>query len=256
MNYDVQHSAYQTYGYQVIRQYFTKDELDALRTVILNFHQRWIEENKDFYHTRAVNSAYLTDTLYLEDKQRMQLFEFISSSKVISAAQHVFERPFAFMGTQLFFNPHNNQQQNYWHRDPQYHLNEAEQKAALSGPEVVHIRIPLFDEPGIELVPKSHKNWDTEEELNVRFERNGHKNSEQLSSGKAISLGAGDALLFSANMIHRGLYGGQRLAFDILFCDVEPHLLEFAKRSILPSPAMLDILADPAVFKNTLAYIK
>ena len=246
---------YQTLGYQVIRQCFTAEDLDRIRPVIMHFHQRWIEHNKEFFQTKAVNSAYLTDSVYLNDEQRRQLYEFIGSSKVMSMAQQIFNRPFAFMGTPLFFNPQNDQQRNYWHRDPQYHLSEEQQKEALQGPDVVHIRIPLFDEPGIELVPSSHKNWDTDEELKVRLERDGHGNSEPLSSGKVIPLGAGDALLFSANMIHRGCYGGERLAFDILFCDVEPELLKFAKRSILPNQTMLNTLADPSVFENTLAHL-
>lgn len=95
------------------------------------------------------------------------------------------------MNTQLFFNPVNPAQKNYWHRDPQYHLSIDEQKSALEGVNVVHYRIPLFGEPGIELVPASHKCWDTDEELDVRLARNNRRNSDDLSSGLTIELAAG-----------------------------------------------------------------
>ncbi|MEP1448201.1 MAG: hypothetical protein ABJK37_19010 [Paraglaciecola sp.] len=47
------------------------------------------------------------------------------------------------MGSQLFFDPFKPQQANYWHRDPQYHLSVEEQKSALTGPDILHVRIPL-----------------------------------------------------------------------------------------------------------------
>ena len=55
------------------------------------------------------------------------------------------------LNTQLFFDPVNKQQSNYWHRDPQYHLSVEQQKAALARGEVIHFRLPLVDEPGLDL---------------------------------------------------------------------------------------------------------
>ena len=59
------------------------------------------------------------------------------------------------------------------------------------GPNVVHFRIALTDEPGIELIPGSHRRWDNDDELDVRPKRNGRKNYENLSAGKAVKLDAG-----------------------------------------------------------------
>jgi len=75
----------------------------------------------------------------------------------------------------------------------------------------------MVEENGLEWVPGSHQRWDTEEELNVRLELCGHRHQECLDSGLEIPLGAGDLLVFSANLIHRGLYGKHRMALDILF---------------------------------------
>ncbi len=156
------------------------------------------------------------------------------------------------MNTQLFFNPVDSQQKNYWHRDPQYHLSLAQQQQALAGPEVVHVRIPLADEPGIELIPGTHKRWDSKEELDVRLERSGKKKYHDLSTGLALPLNKGDILIFSANIIHRGLYGKDRLALDLLFCEALPELMKFVDGDCLPSPAILDKLENPEPFINSI----
>ncbi|MBL4631973.1 MAG: phytanoyl-CoA dioxygenase family protein [Paraglaciecola sp.] len=153
------------------------------------------------------------------------------------------------MGSQLFFDPVKSNQANYWHRDPQYHLSVDEQKLALSGPEVLHVRIPLTVDPGVEVVPGSHKNWDTDEQLQIRLEENGHKNSEILSTGVEIPLQVGDVLFFSANMIHRGLYGNNRLALDLLYCEREPQLIEFIQLKHQPSAEMLADLDNSLFLK-------
>ena len=187
----------------------------------------------------------------MTDEQRHILFQLISHSQLLKAVKQVIPAPL-FMGTQLFFDPVKPQQANYWHRDPQYHLSVEQQKLALTGPEVLHVRIPLTADPGIEVIPGSHKNWDTEEELQVRLEKNGHKNSESLSNGVQIPLEVGDVLLFSANMIHRGLYGQNRLALDILYCERAPELIEFIQVNHQPSAVMLAKL-DTGLFLSPIA---
>ena len=244
---------YEKNGYFVIRDFFKASELKALQEVVLEFHESWKKKNADFYAEKAVNSAYLTGSEHLNEARRKQLFNFIGSDKLMDVVASVIEHCPAFMNTQLFFNPVNKAQKNYWHRDPQYHLSVAEQQEALKGPNVVHFRIPLLDEPGMELVPGSHKKWDSQEELDVRLENNHRNNYENLSAGVIEKLNAGDLLVFSANMIHRGLYGLDRLALDILFCDSVPALLEFAEADCLPSKQILDGLENSEAFSNTLA---
>ncbi|KEQ16284.1 phytanoyl-CoA dioxygenase family protein [Endozoicomonas numazuensis] len=239
-------------GYIYLPDFFTDKELSEIKPVLLKFHKAWIADNQPFYHEKAVNSAYLTGTKYLNNLERLVLFKLIASEKIAYLLQSLpFQNP-AFMNTQLFFNPHNPHQKNYWHRDPQYHLPEEQQKQALKGPEVIHLRIPLENEPGIELIPGTHKNWDSKEELAIRLEKNGKKNHENLSTGKVIPLQKGDLLLFSANMIHRGLYGKDRLALDVLFCEADPELLSFADKNCMPDEASMNLIDRPEPFANTL----
>jgi len=196
--------------------------------------------------SKAINSSGLTSGQYLNEEQRLTLFKLISDSQLINTLNQIIHKPL-FMGSQLFFDPFKPKQSNYWHRDGQYHLSVDEQKLALTGPEVLHVRIPLTIDPGIEVIPGSHKNWDTNNELQIRLQQNEHKNSEHLSNGVQIPLQVGDVLMFSANMIHRGLYGKNRLALDILYCDSDPQLAEFIQVKHQPSAQMLPDL-DKSLF--------
>jgi len=152
----------------------------------------------------------------------------------------------------LFFNPVNPQSKGFWHRDCQYDHGVEVQKQVIHDTQVVHLRVPLFDELGIELVPGSNKRWDNDEEFDVRQEERGRVSSESLSTGKQIKLAAGDLLVFSADMIHRGLYGLDRLAFDILVFDSTANFVDYVDDDCLPDISMLDKIDDPRLFMNTI----
>lgn len=243
---------YEEHGYLVLKGYLRDGEIKKLRGVVTNFHQSWMCENTQFYAEKAINSAYLTARKHLKDFEREALFKFIGSAKLMDVVTSIMGGCPAFMNTQLFFDPVNDAQRNYWHRDPQYHLTIDEQKEALLGPNVVHFRVPLVDEPGLEVVPGTHRRWDSDEELNVRLEQNGRKNHENLPTGVRVSLDAGDLLVFSANMIHRGVYGMGRLSLDILFCDPVPELVKFVDDSCLPDPDIVSRLENPGAFEKSI----
>jgi ectoine hydroxylase-related dioxygenase (phytanoyl-CoA dioxygenase family) len=234
-------TTFKKFGFVKLPDFVNHPELLNVKEVVDKFHQSWCADNYDFYTSNAINSSGLTSGQYLTDKQRLLLFKLICNSQLLKVINQIIPQPL-FMGSQLFFDPFKPKQANYWHRDPQYHMTVAEQKLALTGPEVLHVRIPLTADPGFEVIPGSHKNWDTEEELQVRLEQNGHKHSENLSNGEQIPLQVGDVLLFSANMIHRGLYGNNRLALDILYCERDPQLTEFIQLKHQPTAEMLSDL--------------
>jgi ectoine hydroxylase-related dioxygenase (phytanoyl-CoA dioxygenase family) len=245
-------SDYEENGYLVLEGFFKESELEKLRQVVTAFHQSWKRENAPFYSEKAINSAYLTGKKHLKDSERESLFKFIGSAKLMNVVASVMGGRPAFMNTQLFFDPVNKAQRNYWHRDPQYHLPIEEQKEALLGPNVVHFRIPLFDEPGLELIPGTHKRWDSNEELDVRLEQDGCKNHDDLSSGVSVKLKACDLLVFSANMIHRGIYGMGRLSLDVLFCDPAPELMKHVDDSCLPDAEMINKLENSDAFERAI----
>ena len=104
----------------------------------------------------------------------------------------------------------------------------------------------------MELVPGTHKRWDNDEEFNVRQEEKGRVSSENLSSGKKIKLAAGDLLVFSADMLHRGLYGLDRLALDMLVFDSAADYADYVDDDCLPDNLMLSKIDDPRIFVNTI----
>lgn len=246
--------SYDENGYLLLKNFYDPSELKELYSILIAFHERWKKDNSDFYLQRAINSAYLTGSKYLSQNDRQELFRFISSSKLMNILSSLIPDKAMFMNTQLFFNPVNKEQKNYWHRDPQYIMSLDEQEKALKKSQVLHFRIPLQNEPGIELVPGTHKRWDSKEELEVRLETNGKKNSDDLSSGLKLSLETGDLLVFSANMIHRGLYGMNRFALDILFCDAKAELAQFIDRDCLPTKAQLASIENSVIFENALFF--
>jgi len=245
-------NSYDKQGYFVIRDYFDASEISSLRKVILKFHELWKSDNKIFYQEEAFNSSLITGSQYLAVDDRIKLFNFISSKKIMDLVNSLIPTNPAFMNTQLFFNPVNPKQKDFWHRDCQYDHDVDVQKQVIHETQVLHLRIPLFDELGIELVPGTHKRWDNDEEFDVRQEVKGRVSSENLSNGKKISLAAGDLLLFSADMIHRGLYGLDRLALDILVFDSAANFVDYVDDDCLPDISMLDKIDDPSLFINTL----
>lgn len=243
---------YNEQGYFVIRDFFDGAEISSLRAVILKFHQRWKADNAAFYQEVAFNSSLITGSEHLGFNDRVKLFNFISSPKMMAIIDTVIETEPAFMNTQLFFNPVNVKLKDFWHRDCQYDFDIEEQKKVFTETQVLHLRIPLFDELGMELVPGTHKRWDNEEEFAVRQELAGRESNESLATGKTIALAAGDLLVFSADMIHRGLYGLDRLAWDILVFDLAGDYVDYVDDDCLPEPAMLKQIAEPRLFSNTI----
>ena len=239
---------FQDQGYVVKKNFFKSEELSRLEDILFGFHADWIKSHYDEYQGGLINSSGITESVSLNDTQKADLFNFISNRKLSGQLSKFIPNKPVFMGTQLFFDPYDKNKKNYWHRDTQYHLSLDEQKEALEGPQVLHFRIPLKNERGIELVPGSHKNWDTEEELDVRLEQDGKRQHDPLNNTRVIELERGDLLVFSANMIHRGIYGNDRFAFDILFCEFDKQLANFIQANALPDRGLMNHIQNAEVY--------
>ncbi len=245
--------SYSDTGYQHYGNVFHEEELNPIRVILSDFHEKWVADNNEFYKSRAVNSAYITRPTYLDPVERLKLFKFITDTKIMGPLKNIIPNGSVFMGTQLFFNPSDPQRKNYWHRDMQYNREPIEkQQANLKVQIPLHVRIALRDEPGIELIKGTHARWDTPQEYAVRMEENGHSNHEDLPNSVIIPMKAGDILIFSANMIHRGLYGMDRFAFDLLFTDQNPDILKFIDPACLPDKDMLNEIQNQAPYVRAL----
>lgn len=129
-------------------------------------------------------------------------------------------------------------------------MSDQEQKNAIKIQNVVHIRIPFIKELGIELIPKTRRKWDSKKENKVRNSLKGKKPSDSLKTGKTIALNRTDLLIFSANMIHRGIYGNDKFSFDIIFCDNNPKILKFRDKNNLPTETQLIEFSNKKIFEN------
>ena len=146
----------------------------------------------------------------------------------------------------------------YWHRDLQYSPIEdehqaGEQKHLLT----LHVRIPLIEEVGIELIPGTHRRWDTELERKVRLGTNGHTQTEDLPGSTLISLKQGDILIFSGQMIHRGHYqrNSSRLALDLCIGKYHPFTVSYLDPQNLPSDEEMTALPNNAWYRKAKALI-
>lgn len=246
------HDDYLKHGYVLAPHFFDQRELAEIELILRQFHENWLAANRAFYETGAINSAYITHKKQISREARHTLFSFIANEKLIAFANALIPGGPAFMNTQLFFDPVQADQKNYWHRDIQYvPLLLEEQQKRYGTSNVLHFRIPLACERGIELIPGTHKRWDNAQELDTRLKQHGRQPSDDLPDSKAIPLDRGDLLVFNANMIHRGLYGGNRFALDIIFCDADPELLRFVEPDCLPDMPELALLEWPEVFQAT-----
>ncbi|PJZ52302.1 phytanoyl-CoA dioxygenase family protein [Leptospira adleri] len=221
-------------GYTLFRNFFSKDELASVSKIVFEADRNWREE---YNFPENVNSAYLTSDKFSPafiDRER--LFEFISDPKLVSVATSLVKFKVFFLNTQLFFNPQSALKKPYWHRDVQYlGVEEEKQKDIVKTDAVLHFRIPFQDDPGMEFIPGSHLRWDTELERNTRLELNSRRNFDELPSSIRIPHKPGDLLVFSAHLIHRGVYELDRSSFDILYTSFPSSELEVQKTGHFPN---------------------
>lgn len=197
-------------GYVIVKNLFSQFDIEKLAAIVDRIYGQWLNENHaDFIEHKLVNMHSLTSPRYFEghEAERLLFFQTIASNRLTQLLDSMFGDGLYFHNTQLFFNPFENKRLPYWHRDMQYSpIDDSILKDEQKNMVTLHVRIPLVHEKGVELIPGTHKRWDTDLEKNVRLELNGHKNSEDLPGAVLIELAPGDVLIFSAQMIHRGNY--------------------------------------------------
>ncbi|RYY78346.1 MAG: phytanoyl-CoA dioxygenase [Moraxellaceae bacterium] len=197
---------YQHHGYVVLPQLLDIAQISQLDQSIKLIYAQWLARNQ---HSRGFDQLVNMHSLSLphyfmqHPKMRLAFFQQLSCTVLVDALKNLFDPDLYFHNTQLFFNPADPARQNYWHRDLQYSpIPDAQQQQAHSEFTSLHVRIPLLQETGIELIAHSHQHWDSDLERNVRFAMNGQEQHNDLPHSQLISLKQGDVLVFNAQMIH------------------------------------------------------
>ncbi|ASP49762.1 phytanoyl-CoA dioxygenase family protein [Cognaticolwellia beringensis] len=241
---------YDDMGYVVIRDFLSDIEILAISKHVNSIFESWMCSNKtEIFEHKLVNMHSLTQQVFFEDtpEKRVDFFNSISPVKLTNLLESMFGSEIYFHNTQLFFNPLNSKRLPYWHRDMQYSpisddIQKAEQKNMVS----LHIRIPLVKEKGVEIIPGTHKRWDTDLERDVRFELNGHQNNEELPNAILIELDVGDILIFSSQMIHRGNYelNDSRKALDLCVGQYHHLSFNFFDKQVLPTEKEIELIKN------------
>lgn len=244
---DAQLAEFRRSGYLLLENFFEPARLAAIAPLFLEAHTNWTSRH---YTPAAVNSAYLTAPDCLPDAaQRRAAFEFIASKDLTDLAQQLLGTTPRFLNTQLFFNPEDPARRPYWHRDVQYFpISEAEQQQLMQRQSVLHFRIPLADDPGMEFIPGSHARRDSELERATRLELDGRRNFEALPGAVRVPHAPGDLLIFSAHLIHRGVYDLERQSLDIIYTNFPEDAATVARLRHFPDPEFAPDLAASSVF--------
>ena len=238
-------SLYQQQGFLHLPGFYRPHELADLNTVLLKHHQAWLIQHQAAYQNGLINSHSLSADSALTEQDKTVLFQTIAAPALLAQLATIFPQAPRFLNTQLFFDPYHSNQRNYWHRDVQYTgLNEAAQRNVILQQNVVHCRIAMRPELGIELIAGSHQRWDSDQEYAVRMGKPPYRPHDDLPHTIRVPLQTGDVLLFSANMLHRGVYGQNRLAFDTIYCDDHLDLLAHRSDHTLPNAAQLATLPE------------
>lgn len=239
---------YQRDGYVILRDFLSPKELLLLNELVDEVFTQWqAKYAEEIRQHRLINMHSLTYAEYFADQpeQRVNFFKAIAPTKLVELLDEIFERDIYFHNTQLFFNPEDADQAPYWHRDLQFSPIEDEvQRTSQAELLSLHVRIPLVKEQGLGLIPGSHRRWDSTIEKQVRFEVDGHQNSESLPDAVVLELEPGDIVIFNAQMIHRGHYEGNEVRKALDLCVGAAHELTCSALdpANLPSEKELELL--------------
>jgi hypothetical protein len=237
-------------GCVLIKGFFGPSHMEHMSAIVDRIHAQWVEENRaEYVEGLLVNMHSLTSPGYFDGDPagRIDFFERLAAARLTELLDRMFGNEVYFHNTQLFFNPFENKRLPYWHRDLQYSpIDDAAQAREQGNLVSLHVRIPLVKEAGLELIPGTHKRWDTELEKYVRFERNGHRNSEDLPGTVLVELDPGDIVIFDAQMIHRGNYRLNRMrkALDLCVGTPHPFTAKYLDENVLPSEYEMEAIRN------------
>lgn len=247
--------AYEAHGFAIVRQWLAPDAVGVLAAEVDRILAQWMAGNRREYEEgRLVNMHSLTGAHYFgSGVERARFFDLVACDEITALLDGMFGDGIYFHNTQLFFNPFENRRRPYWHRDLQYSpVEDTDQAREQAKMLSLHVRIPLLREQGVELVPGTHRRWDTAQESAVRFERDGFRNSDELPDAVLVTLEPGDVLVFDAQMLHRGNYAAnpERKALDLCVGKPHPFILRYLDEGVLPSAEELAAIRNTAWFER------
>lgn len=238
---------YQQEGYVIIPQLFAREQVSELRAICERILPLWFERFPRYKQKpKRKNISQLTDIYFFSDCQNQLYFllNTIANPQVLSILKSISDCKLLFHDLQYFFNPLHTSWRGDWHRDGQAIApDDATEKGKLFdvNDRFIRVNIALIPDDNLEIVPGSHTRWDTKEELEIRKELNGKKNTSEMPGSTKIVLNPGDAVFFDGFSIHRGNYfvNNPRRTIAMLYsspvyystppqtCFLEPNILDY-----------------------------
>jgi ectoine hydroxylase-related dioxygenase (phytanoyl-CoA dioxygenase family) len=153
-------------------------------------------------------------TYFTDDRRDLvKLLELVADPDVLSLPQAVLCDDLVMRNIAFFFHPLQQSLEGIWHRDVGICLTDpqAEREDLLARRNPHHratqMMIALIASDHFEVVPGSHRRWDTPEEFAVRRAVNPDGNRLGMMPGAVhVALQPGDAVVFDHSLIHRGCY--------------------------------------------------
>ncbi len=143
----------------------------------------------------------------------VKLLELVADRRVLSIPRAVLCDDLVMRNIAFFFHPLKQSLEGIWHRDVGISITdpEAEREDLLTRRNPHHratqIMIALISSDHFEVVPGSHRRWDTPEEFAVRraVDPDGNRLG-RMPGAVRVALQPGDAVVFDHSIIHRGRY--------------------------------------------------
>lgn len=186
---------------------------------------------------------------------RADLMEAIADPRVLEVCAAILADEPLFRCTSLFMNPLQTSQDGNWHRDSQFHCpdEEDEKRMIANGGGAgtsVQLQVALVPSDDVEVVPGSHRRWDTSAEYAIRrADGQRHNRSNAMPGAVRIALAPGDAVAFNPVGLHRGRYHTDRPRRTLMLTYTaasHPRFDYFSDQPWFDEPGYLDGLSDGA----------
>ena len=206
-------------GYLVVPGLLSAARAARLATIVEPVLAQWRDCNPETGEPGGGPDAtvmrHLNHPEYFSQERRadlVDLLQTVADPAVLDVCGAILGAEPLFRCTSLFMNPQDGTKDGNWHRDSQFHHpdEEQEKQAIAAGGDLgrsVQLQVALVPSDDVEVVPGSHRRWDTEAEYAIR-RADGQKNnrSNAMPGALRVALGAGDAVAFNPLALHRGRY--------------------------------------------------
>lgn len=202
--------SFHVHGYFVVPAFLNPAELGELRHACDIALDRARAESTENGHTTPKIGVFTDPTYFSRQPGALdRLMNFVGSARVCALLEglaHDGEDGTPHLKSTDYY--HEQTKRDWdgdWHRDSQFGQPDPELECRrILTTTSVHVRVALEDDDRLEIVPGSHRRWDTPEELQIR--KGSKRASSAMPGATRIVLEAGDACVFHAWSIHRATY--------------------------------------------------